>query len=188
MAATAHPRTCPQHQHSLPRTNAGSSHEHVPRGQKNQRHAGRLIEIERVGNRNHIRRGNRDQLTVSSIHAIAQHGKCAALILQSRNTLLALSAIMHGRQQHALARFESADVLAYLDHFAGDVAAENVWQLHSRKTLAHPDVEMIQRTGAHSNQHLIIADLWIGHIFVSQNFRPAELMNADSLHNVLPGA
>ncbi len=96
-----------------------------------------------------------------------------------------MSAEMHGRKQHALPGLESADVLAHLDDLARDVAAENVRQLHSRQPLAHPDIEMIQRTRAHAHQHLILARLRIGHIFVSQNFRPAELMNADGFHNGL---
>ena len=77
-----------------------------------------------------------------------------------------MSAVVHRRQQHPLPGFEPADVLAHFDHFAGDVAAENVRQLHSRQSFAHPDVQMIQGTCSHAHQHLILARLRIGDVFV----------------------
>src|SRR5208282_111312 len=91
----------------------------------------------------------------------------------------------HGREQHALTRFESADVLADLGHFACDVASENVRQLHPRQSLAHPDIEMVERAGPHPNQHLIFTRLGIGHVFVSEDFGTTELMNANGFHDGL---
>ena len=36
-----------QHQHGLSRTDGSASDEHVPRGQKDERHTGGLVEVER---------------------------------------------------------------------------------------------------------------------------------------------
>jgi hypothetical protein len=41
---------------------------------------------------------------------------------------------------------------------------------------------MIQRTRSHPHQYLIFARLRIRNIFISQNFRPTKLMNADCFH------
>ena len=171
-----------QHQHSLSWTNAGTPDEHVPRRHKHERHARGLIEIERVGNRNHVCRRHRDQFAVASVDAVAEDGKLAAMVLQSGNALLAMAAVVHRRQQHPLPGLESADVLAHLDYFARNVAAKNVRQLYSRQSLAHPDIQMIQRTCPHTHQNLIFAQLRIGDVFVGQNFRSAELMNTDCFH------
>ena len=44
-----------------------------------------------------------DQFAVAAIDGIAEHGKLAALVLQSSNTFHAVIAEMHGRKQNALA-------------------------------------------------------------------------------------
>ena len=36
-----------------------------------------------------------------------------------------------------------------------------------------------------ANQHLILAKLWVGDIFICQNFGTAELMDADCFHKPL---
>ena len=115
----ADPGPRPQHQHGLSGTNARATYQHVPRGYKHERHAGRLIEIERIGNRNHIGGGSGDQFAIAAIHAIAQHGEFTAKVLHAGHAFLAVPAIVHRSQQHALPRLESGDVLADFDYFSG---------------------------------------------------------------------
>src|SRR5580704_9639248 len=112
----------------------------------------------------------------------------AALVLQAGDTLLAMPAEIHGCKQHTLPGLESAglefaNVLTQFDDLSGDITAENVRQLHPWQTLPHPHIEMIQRASAHPHQHLIFSRLRIGHVLVSENFRPTELMNANGFHS-----
>src|SRR5579863_1781367 len=98
-----------------------------------------------------------------------------------------MPAEMHGRQQYTLSGLESAglksvDVLAQFDDFSGHVAAKNMRQVHARQSFAHPHIEMIQGASAHPHQHFIFSRLGIGHVFVSENFGPTELMNANGFH------
>src|SRR5208282_2173150 len=178
----AHPRVRAQHQHSLSGADRGASRKHVPRGEKNQRNAGGLIEIERVRDRNDVYCGHRNQLTVAAVHGVAEHGELAALILQPGNALRAMITEMHGRKQHALSGLEVGDVLADLDNFAGGVTAEDMRQVNAGQSFAHPYVEMVQSARAHADEDLVFARLGIGNVFVGQNFRPTELMNADGFH------
>ena len=57
-----------------------------------------------IGNHVGCRHGN--QLAVAAVDRIAEHGEFAALVLQSGEAFRAVSAKMHGRDQHALAGFE----------------------------------------------------------------------------------
>ena len=59
-------------------------------------------------------------------------------------------------------------------------------RLHTRQTSAHPQVKMVQRTGAHADQNLVLAQDGIGGVFVFENFRAAELMNANRFHRLVP--
>src|SRR3984893_8749858 len=175
-------RTRSQHQDRLSWPDAGQSHQHVPGCQKYQWQACGLSEVKSIRNRNQVHRGHRDQIAVSAIDSIPENGKFGALVLQSSNAFRAASTEMHGGYQHPLTRFEPGHVLSDFGHFACDVAAQNVRQLHARQSFSHPEVQMIQRAGSHSHQHLVLARLWIRYIFVSENFRTTELMNANRFH------
>src|ERR1700688_3183125 len=177
-----HSRICAQHKNSLTGADSGPSRKHVPRGDKYQRHAGRLIEIERVGNRNDVDSGRGKQFAVAAIHAIAQDGKIPALILQSGNALRTVIAEMHGRNQDALADFKIGNILAQFDDLPSHIAAHDVRQVHSRQPAAHEYIEMIHGARAHPDQDLILARLRIRNIFVGEDFGSAELMDAYGFH------
>ena len=74
----------------------------MPRGHEYERHAGCLIEIQRVGNGDYAGGGHGDQFAVAAVDAVAENGELAALVLQSREALCAVSAEVHGSDQHAL--------------------------------------------------------------------------------------
>jgi hypothetical protein len=63
-----------------------------------------LIEIERIGDRNNVRRRNGGQLAVAAVYGIAKHGELAALVLHSGEAFHAVSAEVHRGDQDALAR------------------------------------------------------------------------------------
>ena len=58
---------------------------------------------------------------------------------------------------------------------------ENVRQFHSGQSLAHPQVQMVHRARFHADQHLILARLRIGDVFVAKNFRTTEFVNDERL-------
>src|ERR1700685_214411 len=89
---------------------------------------------------------------------------------------------MHRGKKNALAGVKSADVLAGLDYLSGNVAAQDVRQLYAGQPFANPYVEVIERASAHSDEHWIFARLRVGNIFVSQDFRPTEFVQANSFH------
>ena len=81
-----------------------------------------------------------------------------------------------------MSRLEAGNVLARFDYFARNVAAQNMRKIDAGQALAHPYVKMVQRTGFHTDQHLIFAWLWIGDVFVAKNFRTTEFVNANRFH------
>ncbi len=139
----------------------------MPGSQENQGDAGRLVEIEAVGNRDHIGCGNGDQLAVATIDGIAQRGEFTALILQSTHAFCAVATVVHWRQQNALAGVEPGDVFADFGDLSRDIASQDVRQFDSRQPLANPHIQMIERAGPHVHQDLIFSQLRIGNLFVS---------------------
>src|SRR5579863_3860896 len=93
---------------------------------------------------------------------------------------------MHGSYQDSLSGLKSSHILANLRDFPGNIATENVWQVHSGQSLAHPNIQMVKRTGPLPHYYLILSLLMIGDIFISQYFVTAELMEAYSFHKDSP--
>jgi hypothetical protein len=147
-----------------------------------------VVEVERIGNRDHVRAWNRNELAVTSIHPVAQHGEFTAVVLQSGKALHAMSAEMDGRDNDPLASPESGDVFADLDDFSGDVAAQDVRQLHARQAHADEEIEMVQRAGAHPHQNMVLAQLRLRDVFVLEYLGTAEFMNANCFHRALPSS
>jgi len=162
----------------------GAAYKHVPRSKEHERHAGGVHEVERVGDGDHVDLGYSNQLTVAAVDGIAQHGELRAEIVMAAHAPLAVIAEDHRGEQNAGARLDAGDVLARLDHLACHVAAENMRQLHPGQSFAYPQIKMVQRAGANSNQHVVLAQDGIRHLFVLQDLRPTELMNADCFHAI----
>src|SRR5712692_5165115 len=184
----AHAGTCTQHQYVLPQANAGATHQHVPGGEEDEGHAGRLVEIEAVRDRNNIDRRHGHELTITAVHPVAEHSELPALVLESRHTFRAMIAKMHGRKKHSLPRFEAGDVLAGFNDLARNVTAQDVRQVHARQSFAHPEIKMVHGAGFDADEHLVLGRFRVGDIFIAENFRPAEFVNADGFHEVAPSA
>jgi xanthine dehydrogenase accessory factor len=84
-----------------------------------------------------------------------------------------------------LAGLESVDIVADFDDLSVDVAAENVREFDARKSFADPNIKVVHRAGAHAHKDLVFARLWVGDVFVAENFRPAEFVDADGFHGVI---
>jgi hypothetical protein len=89
---------------------------------------------------------------------------------------------VHGREQDPLPRSEASDVLAHFGDLARDVSSQNVWQGHPRQTLADPKIDVVESAGFDANQNLVLPWLGIGNVFVAQDFRTTEFMDADGFH------
>jgi xanthine dehydrogenase accessory factor len=57
-----------------------------------------------------------------------------------------------------------------------------VWQIHPGQTFSDPEVEMVHGTGFDPHQNLIFSQLGIGNIFIPENFRATEFVEANGFH------
>ena len=117
---------CGQHQHVLARLEAGASEQHMPGGEEHQRHGGGFFELELVWNGDDriLRRG--DQFGIAAWDAVAEHHVAWAEVVRAFEAFRALATAQAGRQQHALTGFDPPAQLARFDHFAGNVAAQDM--------------------------------------------------------------
>ncbi len=77
-----------------------------------------------------------------------------------------------GVDDHALAVVEGA----------GAVGPEDARLGHGGETLAHPEVEMVQRRRAQMYEYFALLRRRVGSIFVAEHVRPAVLVDTDCLH------
>ena len=89
---------------------------------------------------------------------------------------------VHRREQNPLAFAQPGDIFAHFGYLAGDITAEDMRQLDSGHSLADPDVKVVHGAGFHAHQDLIFSRLRVRNIFVAEDFRPAEFVNANSFH------
>jgi hypothetical protein len=59
-------------------------------------------------------------------------------------------------------------------------------QFHPGQALAHPKIEMVQRTGPHTHKNIILAQSRLGDIFVLQHLGAAKLVETDGFHIQFP--
>ena len=173
-----------QHQHVLAGLKLGARHEHVPRGKKHQGRGGGILEAHVVGNLNDAVLGRREQFRIAAVDGVAEHGEAAAEVVIAREALLALAAALSRGKQYAPARLDALAEFADRDHFARDVAAQDVGhrELHAGDAGAYEQVEMIQRAGTDADQDLVGFDLRLRHVVVDEHFGTAMLVNAGCFH------
>ncbi len=104
--------------------------------------------------------GHRDQFRVRAVGGLAE------------NVHLAV-AYDRGVDDNALVRARQ---------HAGAVGAEDARLRHRRKSLANPDVQMIERRRPQFDEHLALGGLGIGDLLVAQDLGAAVLMDSDRLH------
>ncbi len=175
-----------QHQNIFTRLEARPRHQHVPGGEEYQRSGGGFFETEIVGNGNDAVLGRGQQFGVAAVFGIAEHGEAAAKIILAKQALLALTAAQPRRKQHAPARFDALAQFAHLDHFPGNVAAQDVRhsEFHAGNAGADEQVETVQCAGADPHQHFVGFDLRIGNFFVDQHLGSAVLVDARDFHQL----
>ena len=138
-AAVATPPPMPQISAHSPSRTASAGDEHPVRGLVDERERRRDLERERVVEREHLRRVDRDQLGVRAV----------AVLADDRDRV----AVLEPRVEHdPLADREPADALAERLDDAGAVGAEDARLRHGRQALAHPDVEVVERGGVQPDE------------------------------------
>src|SRR5205807_2082389 len=80
-----------KNQNGVARFDLAAAHEHVPRRQKNQGHAGSLLKVQRIGNGNYVDPRHSNQLAIAAVLGVPKHAELAAHILLAANTLRAVS-------------------------------------------------------------------------------------------------
>ncbi len=138
-----------------------------------------------VGNRDYIHGGYGDQFAIPAVHAVAKHRKLRALVLKSGHALGAVIAEVHRREKHPLPGLEASDVLADFGNLSGDVRSKDVRQIHSGQSFANPQIDVVQGAGFDADQNLVLAWLGIRYVFVAQNLRTTEFMDANGFHRSL---
>ena len=140
----SYPRTCAKNENSFSRAE-GRRPTSMCHAVRNAGARWPLVEIEAIGNRDHVDCRHGDQFAVASVDAIAQNRKFRTLVLQSGHAFCTAIAEMHRRNQHTLTQLEPGHVFADFHDLSRDIAAEDMWQVHTRQPFAHPDIQMVER-------------------------------------------
>ena len=136
-AAVATPPPIPQIEHPLALLHARARDEHPVGGLVDERERRRLLEREPVVEREHLLRGDRDQLACVP-------SQC------SPTTVIASPCSSPGLSTTRSPDLEAVDAVPERLDDAGAVRAEDPRLRHGRKALAHPDVEVVERRDVRS--------------------------------------
>src|SRR5919201_1006190 len=129
-------------------------------GLEDERERGRLLERELVRERVDVRLRDGDQLGMSPVHVLADDGDRVA-VLEPRVDDDALAAVL-------------ADARA--------VGSQDPRLRHRRKPFPNPEVEMVQRRRAQTDDDLVRPGFGLRGILVAQYLGSAVLVNPDRLH------
>lgn len=162
--------------------------EHVPRGEKDQRHRSGMNPIETFGIGHAVHFGTAHEFRATTVNHKSQVGEIAAEIVLSSETSRATATGDAGSEHHLLADVDVANVVANLDDFTGYVAARDVRKRNGivRKAVANPQIEVIEGTGAHADENFVRMDLGFVHIGVVQHAGIAVLVKDDGFHETPP--
>ena len=161
---------------------------HVPGGLEDQRNSGGMGPIEIFGIGKTINFGTADKFGAAPINHVAEVGKVAATVFIAGKAGGTFAAGHAGREYNFLTDVDGADFRADLGDFAGNVAAGDVrqWNLEARKPAAHPKVEMIEGTGANTDEDFVATKLRLGDIGVLENGRVTMMTEDDGFHERPP--
>ena len=160
-------------QHPLARLHGRLRDEHPVGGLVDERERRRLLERERVVEREHLRRVDRDQLAVGAVGMLAEH----------RDRVPVLEA---GVEHDAVADGESVDSRPERLDDPGAVRSQDPGLRHGREAHAHPHIEVVERRCCEADENLAVGRLRIGNVLVPEDVRPAVLVDPDRLHGQNP--
>jgi hypothetical protein len=156
-AGAAHARAGGVDEHRLAGLQLGPGDQRVPGGEEDERNAGGLLEGHVPGLGKHVGRRNRDLLGVPASRVLTQDGVLPAKGVPARQALLTSTAGEAGVQDHLHARRDAGVFKPgthRLDH-ACDVGTQDVRHVQKQAWPArsNPDVEVVERDGAHPDNH-----------------------------------
>ena len=160
-------------QHPLVRLHRRLGDEHPVRGLVDERKCRRLLERQRVVEREHLRRVDRDQLAVGAVAMLAEH----------RDRVPVLEA---GVEHDPVADGETVDPRAERLDDPGTVRSQDPGLRHGREAHAHPHIEVVERRGCEADENLAVGRHRIGNVLVPQDVRTAVLVDSDRLHGHNP--
>src|SRR5205807_4768866 len=161
------------HEHPLTRLEPRLRDEHPVRRLEDEREGCRLLEAELVGKSVDGRRRQCDQLGVRAVEVLADDAD-PAVVLESR--------VDH----HPVAGREIPGLVPDRLHDARAVGAEDPRLRHRRETLADPDVQVVERCRAQTDEYVARARLRVGCVLVPEDFGPAVLVDTHGLHGQNP--
>ena len=159
----------------------------MPRRHHHQVCSGRFLERDVVRQRHDVAGGHDDLLGVRAHRAFAQDGVINAQLVFAAQAVLTLATTQRGINGHALALVQAAHVLADRRNHAGPVGAGHVRQLEFQAwpTLAHEQVEPVQRAGLNVDQHVEGADARRRQFGGLQHVKSAMLVEDDGFQTEL---
>src|SRR6185369_3223027 len=175
-----------KNQNRLARLNPGSTNQHVPRGQKDQRNTRGFVVGQLIWNRQNIHAGHGDQFSIAARNAVSQYGEMRTEILLAAYALFAHSAERHWRQQHPRSQLYVSYVLANLRHITRDVASGNLRERNSGHSLPYKQIQVVQRHSLDAYEDLVLPQDGIRHILVSQYFRSTMFVEPYGFHRSTP--
>src|SRR5215470_1137043 len=163
--------------------------EHVPGGLKDQRHGGGVGPVEIFGIRHAVYFGDMDVFRAAAVNQVAQICELAAAVVIAGNAGRTFAAAHAGREHHLLADVHGGHRRADLDDFARHVAPQNMrhGKVNSGEAPPDPQVQVIQRAGAHAHQNFVRAYLRLRYVRVVQHRRVPVLVNDHRFHACPPG-
>src|SRR5688572_23945654 len=144
-------------EHGVARRDARLAHDHLPRGEEREEAGGGVREVEPLGVRREVGRGDDDVLGVAALRVLAEDPVVAAEVVAAAEAGRAAPAGEPGLYDGRSADGGGGDHAGAegVDR-AGDVGAEPVWifEAEGRAAPAHPDVEVVERHRADPHAHL----------------------------------
>ena len=169
-------------QDRLARADSGAANDHPPGRLVGQRKSGRLLEGQPLRNRKQVARRNDDVLGEGSPRVLAQDPVSRAQALLAGEAHLARAAEEARLDEHAVARREARDPLAERVDDARGVRARNLREWHVRDSVAHEDVEPVERRRPHGHAHVAGPGLRRRQFAVLQHVVAAVLFEEDGFH------
>src|SRR5258706_6320664 len=163
---------------------ASLRHQHVPGSERHQWQRGSFGPAQVLRPGNYIDARHAEKFRITSVANTADNVVFEAHVVATSEAFAAMTARDSRLDHYFVARFYPGDQLADLTHHAGDIVAENMRQrdFNSRQAAAHPDVEMIQRAGAHLDQDFVGFELRIGNLGKLENLGSAVFFENDCFH------
>src|SRR4030095_12321046 len=158
--------------------------QHVPGGLKNQRDGGGLFKGQTFWIRKAIDFGAADEFGEATVNSVAEMCEVRAAVVVTGEAGGTFAAGDAWSEQDFLAGVDGRDARTHFGDAPSDVAARNVrqWNRHAGQSAAHPEIEMVQCTGAYANQHLAGSQFRFGCVRVAQHLGSAVMIEGNGLH------